>query len=198
MERRAARAVERLTAGAMKTKTPSWQQRLEAWRRRAPWRGWLLRWRSLRTGPHNPMLLGRRLDNTELGKLGELLAARWLATRGRKVLYRNYRGLHRGEVDLVCRHGRVLAFVEVKTRSGDAFGRPADAVTWDKQWLIQRGAQDWLRRLGHPPITFRFDIAEVLLVPGHPPRFNVIENAFQLPEGSMEGRVGREASGFLG
>lgn len=169
--------------------TPAWRQRLAAWWRSEPWRGWLLRWRSLRLGPHRTTLLGRPLTRAELGRLGELHAARWLATRGRKLLYRNYRGPARGEVDLVCRHGRVLTFVEVKTRSSEAFGRPADAVTRDKQRLVRRGAQDWLRRLGHPPIPIRFDIVEVLLVPGHVPRLHVIEDAFQLPEGSMEGRT---------
>jgi len=124
-----------------------------------------------------------------LGRLGELHAARWLRSRGRKVLFRNYRGQHRGEVDLVCRHGQVLTFVEVKTRSSAAFGRPADAVNRDKQRLIQRGAQDWLRRLGHPPFSIRFDIVEVLLIAGSVPQMNVIENAFQLPDSSLEGRT---------
>jgi hypothetical protein len=55
--------------------------------------------------------------------------------------------------------------------------------------LIQRGAQDWLRRLGHPPISIRFDIVEVVLAIGMPPYVNVIEDAFQLPASSMEGRT---------
>ncbi len=185
MERRAARGLEGVSA----MQTSAWRQRLVAWWRREPWRDWLLRWRSLRLGPHRPILLGRGMTNAEVGRLGELHAARWLGTRGRKLLYRNYRGQHRGEVDLVCRHGRVLTFVEVKTRSSDAFGRPADAVTRDKQRLVRRGAHDWLRRLGHPAIPIRFDIVEVLLVPGHVPRLNVVENAFQLPDSSMEGRT---------
>lgn len=170
-------------------KAPAWLQNLMAWWRSQPWRDSLLRWRAWRCGPHDLRLLGRPLSRAELGKLGELHAARWLRTRGRKILYRNYRGQHRGEVDLVCRHGHVLTFVEVKTRGSAAFGRPADAVTRDKQRLIQRGGQDWLRRLGHPPILIRFDIVEVLLVPGYLPRLNVIENAFQLPDSSLEGRV---------
>jgi putative endonuclease len=83
----------------------------------------------------------------------------------------------------------VLTFVEVKTRSGTVKGRPADAVNAEKRRLIQRGAQDWLRRLGHPPISIRFDIVEVVLAVGMPPHVNVIEDAFQLPASSMEGRT---------
>lgn len=133
-------------------------------------------------------LLGLRLTRAEIGLLGEHLASRHLRHHGRRVLYRNYRGLHLGEVDIVARHGQTLTFVEVKTRTSAAFGRPADAVNLDKQRLIQRGALDWLRLLGHPKITLRFDIAEVLLIPGEVPKINIIENAFTLPDASMAGR----------
>ncbi len=133
-------------------------------------------------------LAGRRMDRKEIGDMGELIAARWLSAHGRKVLYRNYRGVNRGEVDIVARHRDVLTFVEVKTRTSTAFGRPADAVGPDKQRLIQRGAQDWLRLLGNPRIKLRFDIAEVVLIEGEMPHVNVIENAFQLPDSSLAGR----------
>jgi len=133
-------------------------------------------------------LLGVRMSTVEIGLLGEHLAAKHLRKNGRRVLYRNYHGLHRGEVDIVARHGKTLTFVEVKTRTSAEFGRPADAVTQDKQRLIQRGAQDWLRLLGNPRITIRFDIAEVLLLDGEVPKVNLIENAFTLPDSSMIGR----------
>lgn len=133
-------------------------------------------------------LAGRRMDSREVGAMGELIAARWLATHGRKVLYRNYRGGSRGEVDIVARHRDVLTFIEVKSRTGTAFGRPADAVGPDKQRLIRRGASEWLRLLGNPRIKFRFDIAEVILIEGELPRVHIIENAFQMPDRSMAGR----------
>ena len=161
------------------------------WRHDPALRALALRWRGLFHRPHRRELLGEPLTPRELGALGELHAARWLRRHRRTVLYRNYIGQHRGEVDLVCRHGSVLTFVEVKTRSSAAHGRPADAVTVDKQRLIQRGAQDWLRRLGHPPIPIRFDIVEVLLEPGQVPKFNLIANAFGLPDASLEGRLGQ-------
>lgn len=138
--------------------------------------------------PFHSMIGGVRCSRPELGRLGEDLAAKWLRQRGRNILYRNYRGPHRGEVDIVCRHGEVLAFAEVKTRTSNAFNRPADAVNPEKQHLIQRGAQEWMRLLGNPKIVFRFDIVEVLLVEGEAPGLNVIENAFQLPASSTLGR----------
>jgi len=138
--------------------------------------------------PFSGILLGVKLSRSEIGLLGELLTAKYLQRHGRRVLFRNYRGLHRGEVDIVARHGQTLSFVEVKTRTSTAFGRPADAVNKDKQQLIQRGAIDWLRQLGNPRIAIRFDIAEVILVRAELPQLHVIEDAFSLSDRSLAGR----------
>ena len=117
-----------------------------------------------------------------VGRRGELIAARWLWTRGCRVLYRNYRAPQGGEVDIVCRDGRVLAFVEVKTRTSDAFGRPALAVNDDKQALIRRGAEGWLRLLGFPDIPWRYDVVEVLLKAGKAPEVTWLKAAFNTEE----------------
>lgn len=74
-----------------------------------------------------------------------------------------------------------LVFAEVKTRTSEEGGRPADAVTRDKEELIARGARAWLRMLDRPEVNFRFDIVEVVLGDGEP-RINVIKSAFLLPE----------------
>ena len=121
-------------------------------------------------------------DKDAIGRRGEAIAGRWLRGQGCKVLYRNYRAPDGGELDIVCRHGKVLAFVEVKTRTSTAFGRPAQAVTLDKQALIQRGATAWLRLLGCPEIPWRFDVIEVLLIQGHKPLVNWIQAAFNTDE----------------
>ena len=132
---------------------------------------------------------GLRMTNAEIGDAGEKLAAKWLRRHGRKVLYRNFSGPKGGEVDIVCRHLDTLAFVEVKTRTSEKFGRPADAVNQEKQRLIQRGATEWLRMLNRPVLSFRFDIVEVILTEGERPEVRIIENAFQLPADSFLGRV---------
>lgn len=86
-------------------------------------------------------------------------------------------------MDLVCRDKTcaTLVFAEVKTRRGLGFGAPGEAVTRDKQKLIARGALAWLRLLDNPDILFRFDIVEVV-VENDRPVFNIIKNAFTLPE----------------
>ena len=121
-------------------------------------------------------------DKDAVGRRGERVAAKWLWVRGCKVLYRNFRAPDGGELDIVCRHGKVLAFVEVKTRTSTAFGRPAQAVTLEKQALILRGASAWLRLLGCPDIAWRYDVVEVLLIPGHKPQVNWIQAAFNTEE----------------
>ena len=95
------------------------------------------------------------------------MAARHLKRSGYRVLYRNFRAPHGGEVDIVCRDKscNVLAFVEVKTRTSVAFGAPGEAVTREKQRLIARGALAWLELLGNPDdITYRFDIMEIVRI----------------------------------
>lgn len=116
-----------------------------------------------------------------LGQTGERLAERYLKAHQHKVLYRNFRAPHGGELDLVCRDKRhdELVFIEVKTRSSEDYGRPFDAVDTKKRRLIFRGAQAWLQMLDMPDITFRFDVVEIVMT--EPPDIRHLENAFQLP-----------------
>ena len=115
----------------------------------------------------------------DIGKIGEKIAALALTARGYKVLWRNFKGSHDGEVDIVCRHGDTLVFAEVKTRTGSSHGRPSDAVTAAKQHLILRGAKEWISRLPDPDkVPTRMDVVEVVLTAGKRPEVTVIEDAF--------------------
>jgi putative endonuclease len=136
-------------------------------------------WRSLRSLWSERFSPTAEAPHLVLGRRGEKLAARHLNHLGYKVLYRNFRHGAGGEIDIVCRHGEVLVFVEVKTRSSEDFGRPLDAVDRKKQWRIVRGAMAWLRMLDLPDLTFRFDVVEVLM--SEPVEIRVIENAFHMP-----------------
>jgi putative endonuclease len=115
-----------------------------------------------------------------LGHWGEDQAAHHLKRLGWKVLRRNFRAPGGGEVDLVCRDDDTLVFAEVKTRRSEELGRPLDAVDRKKQQLIRKGALHWIRLLGMPDITFRFDVIEVLAT--YPVEIRVIESAFTLPD----------------
>lgn len=114
-----------------------------------------------------------------LGRLGELVAERWLVARGWTVLDRRFRSGHR-DLDLVVSRGQLVAFVEVKARSGLGFGTPVEAVGWRKQRELVRSAQVWQSRCGRPEHTFRFDVIGVM-VEGRRVRVHHVENAFGLP-----------------
>ncbi len=129
-------------------------------------------WRS-RFHPVKPEHLRR-------GERGENLACRHLRRNGYKILYRNFRGRTGGEIDVVCRDGNTLVFVEVKTRGSEDFGRPFETIRADQQKRISRGALAWLRMLDNPDILFRFDVVEVLIAKGGEPRLELIQNAFAL------------------
>ncbi len=121
-------------------------------------------------------------QHLERGRAGETLACHHLRRAGYKILYRNFRGRTGGELDIVCRDGDTLVFVEVKTRGSEEFGRPFEAVRPDQQRRISRGALAWLRMLDNPDILFRFDVVEVLMRSGSKPRVEIIRNAYQLSE----------------
>lgn len=81
-------------------------------------------------------------------------------------------------MDLVARNVGLLLFVEVKTRKKGARIRGFDAVGKDKQRLIERGANEWLRRLGTRNLPWRFDVIEVEVEDGEVPKVRWIQDAF--------------------
>lgn len=113
-----------------------------------------------------------------LGLLGERVAERWLARKGWRVLQRRYRSGHR-DIDLVAEQGGLVAFVEVKTRRGSAFGGPVEAVNWRKRMELSRSARTWIDRHGRSGEGYRFDVVGVLM-DGERVRVRHVENAFSL------------------
>lgn len=114
-----------------------------------------------------------------LGEYGELVAASWLRAQGYKILRHRFRMGASGEVDIICRKGELLVFVEVKSALHTGAGRPARRVNEHKRELLRRAAGLWLRRL-RKDVPSRMDIIEVLLPPGRKPEVNHIAGAFQL------------------
>jgi putative endonuclease len=87
----------------------------------------------------------------------------------------------RDELDLLARDGDVLVFVEVKTRRGEDFGRPSDAVDRAKRRTMSRAAARYIGKLRRRDLYFRFDVVEVVGEPGDSsPDIRHIENAFPL------------------
>lgn len=113
-----------------------------------------------------------------LGQGGEAAAERWLVDAGMRIVARGFR-LRCGEIDLIARDGPVVVFVEVKTRTAEGFGRPADAVTDRKRRKMALVASAFLARMGWGERPCRFDVVEV--VPqGAAWRVQHISDAFRL------------------
>jgi putative endonuclease len=123
---------------------------------------------------------------SDAGARGEHAAADFLCSRqGYAILTRNWRSPRdrRDEIDLVCRDGEVLVFVEVKARAAGALVSGYHAVDERKRRALRRAVQVYLGQLTPPPLTFRFDIVEVALSDRLPPQVMHYENAPLFPKG---------------
>jgi putative endonuclease len=100
------------------------------------------------------------------GCRGEQLAEAWLQReRNFAVVTRNWRNPRdrRDEIDLVCRDGAALVFVEVKARAAGALVPGFYAVDARKKRVLRRAIKAYLAGLRERPLTFRFDVVEVSL-----------------------------------
>lgn len=123
-------------------------------------------------------ILSKLTPTRLLGDRGEAAAERLLKRRGYRVLDRNWR-FRQWELDLVCRDGDTVVFVEVKTRGAGTMGTPMDGLTRSKQTRLVKAASQYLTRHDLWDEPCRFDLVAVVdtdgeLVVDH------IENAFDL------------------
>lgn len=96
-----------------------------------------------------------------VGRYGEDVAVRHLMAAGFAILDRNWR-CDAGEIDIVARDGDTLVICEVKTRRGDRFGTPLDAVTPRKLARLRKLAYRWLADRRIRARAVRFDVVGVL------------------------------------
>ena len=117
-------------------------------------------------------------ERLTLGRQGEEAAARYLQHQGMKIIERNLR-TPVGEIDLVVKSKGILAFVEVKTRRGTAFGSPAEAVGPRKQRQIVQTAKWYLSGSPHKKLQPRFDVIAII-VHGDDFQIEHIADAFEI------------------
>jgi putative endonuclease len=124
-------------------------------------------------------LAARRLPaHLRSARRGEDIAYRHLSDLGYRIVARNYRSrTTKGETDLIGWDGDYLAFIEVKTRAAETFGRPEDAVDSAKRRHLIRAAKDYIRRAGVDHNRMRFDIVSVILK-GKEPEVRLLKGAF--------------------
>lgn len=120
----------------------------------------------------------RMAAKDELGRRGEDVAAAWLENNGLAVLARNWR-CSEGELDIVATDREKVVICEVKTRSGDRFGSPFEAVTQGKRRKLRRLGLLWIAAnpiKGFPAL--RFDVIGVLWPAGEQPTVEHRPEAF--------------------
>jgi putative endonuclease len=95
-----------------------------------------------------------------VGAYGERVAVRLLTEAGMQVVDRNWRCTS-GELDIVAVQGDQVIFCEVKTRRGERFGVPSEAVGAAKVRRLRALASIWLA--AHPDVRgrVRFDVVSV-------------------------------------
>jgi len=117
---------------------------------------------------------------TDKGHRGEALAAKQMEKMGYEILERNFHAL-KAEIDIIAKKDNVIVFTEVKYRKNEEMGTPAEAVGYQKQQNIIRGAKAYIAQkcLMEMGYDFRFDVAEVLTQDGKT-YFRYTEDAFQI------------------
>ncbi len=119
--------------------------------------------------------MGRAKD--AVGGYGERVAVAHLVAQGMQLVERNWR-CARGELDAVLRDGEVLVVVEVKTRRGNGYGLPAEALGYRKVARLRRLAALWLAEHPVGASEIRFDVVSVWPQPRGAARVEHLRGAF--------------------
>ena len=126
-------------------------------------------------------------SSSEVGQIGEELAARFLRKNGYRLVSanfktpigRNNRGAQvTGEIDLIALDAEVLCFVEVKTRSSGDYASPLAAVNLRKQRQIIRTARMYRKIFRLHRVKIRYDVVSVVLPENSRPEIELVKNYF--------------------
>jgi putative endonuclease len=116
------------------------------------------------------------------GTLGEEIAIKYLEENNYKIITKNYRVGRSNEIDIIAREAEYICFIEVKTRSNNLFGSPAEAVTKKKQKSIIWMTKIYLKNNKLFNAFVRFDVIEIILSKengeAEVKSINLIKNAF--------------------
>ena len=99
--------------------------------------------------------------NLNIGRLGENIAKEYLEKKGYSVIDQNYKNKY-AEIDLIAKYKNSLVFVEVKTRIGEQFGIPEDAINRKKLRRLIRNAQVYMMKKNYD-LDFRIDALCIVL-----------------------------------
>ena len=116
--------------------------------------------------------VGKAAQSRARGEWGERIACRWYEQHGYVVVARNVR-VGKGEIDFIATRQDVVVIGEVKARSSEKFGSPAEAMTQHKQRTVRRAGVEWARANNIAYWQLRFDLVCIVGT-----RIEVLPNAF--------------------
>ena len=96
----------------------------------------------------------------KLGRVGEDEAVKFVKKQGYRILQTNFK-TKLGEIDIIAEDKKVVAFIEVKTRTTEDFGSPLEAVNYHKQKKIIQVANQFLVNFKVENRECRFDIVAI-------------------------------------
>ena len=114
--------------------------------------------------------------HNQLGSSGEELASSYLQAKGYEILARNYR-FKRAEIDIIAQLGKLLVFIEVKTRGSDRHGFPEEFVSTKKVNLFLLAADEYIYQHNWQH-DIRFDIISLTATPSGEFNIHHVEDAF--------------------
>ena len=120
-----------------------------------------------------------RQQNEAEGRKAEKHVARYLKRRGWTILDERYKTAE-GEVDLIAKRGKILAFIEVKQREN--MPTKDDLLTASNVERVMAAAEIWVNRhFSSLPQDFeiRFDLAVIKGSVGLLSKVSYIPNAFR-------------------
>lgn len=115
-----------------------------------------------------------KTNNKTIGDLGESIACKYLVSKGYSIIERNYRKPW-AEIDIICRRGEQIHFVEVKTVSYETrvkleravtheTWRPEEQVHAFKLKQISKGVEVWIMENNYSG-DFQIDVIAIRVVP---------------------------------
>ena len=103
--------------------------------------------------------------NNRIGKIGEKLAAEYLEKHGYEIITTNFY-TRKGEIDIIAKQNKEIIFIEVKTRTSEEFGKPAEAVTYYKEKHMYQAAKYYIYKTNQESEYIRFDVIEIYIKNG--------------------------------
>ena len=104
-------------------------------------------------------MMGKSKNTRETGGIAEQLARSYLIKKGYRILSTNWQFSHL-ELDIVAQLGEELVIVEVKSRHGEGFEHPTDAISSKKMSQVIEAAEAWIHFYNWEKDT-RFDLITV-------------------------------------